>query len=230
MSYRVSGIVLLVAAAFALNACDKPQTVSAEGGSSGSATAVGVVDLDSVAKELGWMREMENNLKAVEQTFKNDLTEKQAAWGKQITDLQKQYAPKEGDKLTPQQIQNLQQMVAIGQQGMQQLQGVANQQFVNYRAEWVKRYREALEPIVRDVANDKHVKVVFTKTEQIMFVDNTVDITTAVASAARARPPVLAPVDKPELPKVGALPTPEAATQPATTAPSTSGTTTPKKP
>ncbi len=63
------------------------------------------------------------------------------------------------------------------------------------------------------------IRVVITKTEQVIYVDAMVDMTAAVTSAARAHPPALAPVPEPQLPKVGDLSVPDAATQPGTPVP-----------
>jgi Skp family chaperone for outer membrane proteins len=233
MSYRVFGMVTVSALALALGACDKG-TSSANGAADAAAKGqeLGVVDLDRVATDLGWIKEMETNLKTLEQQFKNELQARQDQYGAEVQSQFKRYAPKEGDKLNPQQEQDLNQMVLVRRQVLGQLQQAAAQQFQAYKGEWIRRYREALQPVVRDVASAKKVRVVFTKTDTVMYVDTPADMTSAVTDSARARPPVLASVPVPQLPAVPELPAPgtSAATQPATGATAPAPATAPKAP
>jgi Skp family chaperone for outer membrane proteins len=219
MSHRVFGMVTVSVLALVLGACDKPSGTAAGADAAPKVHDLGVVDLDRVATDLGWIKEMETNLKTLEQQFKNELQTKQDQYGVEVQAQFKRYAPKEGDKLNPQQEQDLNQMVLVRRQVLGQLQQAAAQQFQGYKGEWIRRYREALTPVVRDVASEKKVKVIFTKTDTVMYVDFTCDLTAAVTDAARARPPVLASVPVPQLPAVPELPAPGTgvgATQPAT--------------
>src|SRR5215208_2278055 len=185
MSYRAFGMIAASALCLVLAACDKG-TNSANGADAKSAKGaeVGVVDLDRVAADLGWMKEMDTNLKTLEQQFKNELQARGDQYGAEVQAQFKRYAPKETDKLTPQQEQDLNQMVLVRRQVLGQLQQAAGQQYQGYKGEWIRRYREALQPIVRDVASDKKVQVVITKTDIVMHVGGAADLTSAVTDAA----------------------------------------------
>jgi Skp family chaperone for outer membrane proteins len=198
--------------ALSTTGCDKDPV--AGGGSTrapdpGGRTAI--VDLDQVATDLGWMREMQSNMTTLDQQLKNDLNRIREAYDTQLRDKYREFAPQEGDKLTQAQQETLQQMLSVGRQNMAQVENAANQQFQTYRSEWVKQYRQAIAPVVREVATQKKMSVVLNKSDPILYSDQLVDLTDAVVDAARAKPPVLHPVPVPTINAPGLLQVPSAA-------------------
>ena len=100
--------------------------------------------------------------------------------------------------------------------GQENRQNAANQRFQAYRAEWVQQYREAISPVVREIAGQRKMSIIVNKTDPILYFDGAVDVTNAVVDAARAKPPALHPVAVPTLGVPSNLQMPNVTTQPAT--------------
>lgn len=225
------GAVLVGLAGAGLTGCDKPDAGGSGGGSHASSAdaskAVAIVDLDRVAKDLGWGTKLEANLSAYRQLLIEDVKKYAAAYDAQVQDKVKSMLPKDmkqDDKvtLTPAQSQELTNLVVAARQQVGQLAQGGDQMFNNYRAAWFRQYREALMPIVRQTAQDKHVTVVFSQTDTVLYTEPTVDLTNAVVDAARAKPPALTDVPMTHMQgaeniAVNAVP-PVGTTQPATKA------------
>jgi Skp family chaperone for outer membrane proteins len=210
MSNRAFRLLAVLALAFVPAACDKD--VAGSGGD----IPVGVVNVDKVAEDLGWQREMKANFESVEKQLSNAWQDKKNQYDAEVNAQAKRYGLPPGAKLTPQQDQELGQMIQMRQQVLGQLQQAAQQRMGAYRGEWIKQYRDALDPAIRAVANEKRVRIILMKNDGMMFVDTTTDLTDAVTAAAKAKPPILSAVPIPQLPPVQELPAPGAATRPAT--------------
>lgn len=191
-------------------------------GSSGGATAV--VDLDKVARDLGWLTKMQSNMETYQNQLKTDLQNFQQRYEAQVQQHVKDMIPpgtKEGDKYTLSQTQSqeLTNYIVAARQQVQQLGQEANQLYNAYRVEWARQYRDALSPIVRQVAQDKRMNVVLVQNENLMYADRNVDLTDAVVDAARKQPPSLTEVPMQRLqgpPDIRLNQTPNVATQPST--------------
>lgn len=169
----------------------------AGGRDSGGATAV--VDVDKVARDLGWMNQLQVNQQTYAGQIKNEFEQYKQKYEQLVQEKAKSMIPpgtKEGEKytLTSTQAQELSTYIATERQQLAGLNQEANQLLNNYKLQWVRQYREALSPIVRQVAQDRKMNVVLTQTELVMFADRSVDLTDAVVDAARARPPSLTQV------------------------------------
>jgi Skp family chaperone for outer membrane proteins len=165
--------------------------------SSNGATAT--VDIDKVARDLNWMAKLQTNLETYRAQLQSDLANFQKRYESEVQQHVKDMVPPgtpEGGKYTLSQTQSqeLTNYIVQARQQVQQLQQLAEQQFASYRAQWIGQYRDALSPIVRQVAQDKRMNVVLLKNESVMFADRAVDITDAVVDAARAKPPALTEV------------------------------------
>jgi Skp family chaperone for outer membrane proteins len=84
-------------------------------------------------------------------------------------------------------------------QQVAQLRQKADQLYAGYRTKLVMRYREALTPIVREVAHARKAVVVLLKSDTVLLVEPEADITSSVLAAARVRPPEVAPIPIPRL-------------------------------
>lgn len=170
------------------------------GGSAHSADGTtAVVDLDRVARDLGWMTKMQANLETYRGQLQADLKRFEGLYQADITAKIKDMLPpgvKENEKvtLTPVQSQNLSNLVMAGRQQIAGLSQRADQQFNAYRINWIKQYREALSPIIRQVAEEKKMNIVIMQGENVLFSDRSVDLTDAVVDAARGKPPALTDV------------------------------------
>jgi Skp family chaperone for outer membrane proteins len=168
---------------------------SSEGG--GGATAV--VDLDKVARDLGWQAKLQSNLETYRNKLQEDVKTYDAKYSEQIkqtvgTMVPQGTKPTDEVKLTLAQSQQLSNLISAGRQQLGEVAQQGNQLFNQYRVDWVKQYREALGPIVRQVAEENKINVVLTQSDQVLFADRMVDLTDKVVDAARAKMPTLTEV------------------------------------
>ena len=179
------------------NGCNKDDRPTSSSHSDSTATAV--VDLDKVASDLNWMNKLQTNLDTYKNQLKADVVKYAGVYDEEIKTRLQGMVPKdtkENDKVTlsPVQSQQLTQYIVAGRQQVQQLAQYGDQLYNVYRAKWIKQYREALAPIVRQVAQEKKINIVLVTSDNVMFADRSVDVTDAVVDAARAKPPQLTEV------------------------------------
>lgn len=213
---------LLGAIASSVGCKDPSAGAGPSSNTTGAATAV--VDLDKVARDLGWLTKLQTNLDTYQNQLKNDLTQFQQRYEAQVQQHVKDMIPpgtKEGDKYTLSQTQSqeLTNYIVAARQQVQQLGQEANQLYNAYRVQWARQYRDALSPIVRQVAQDKRMNVVLVQNENLMYADRTVDLTDSVVDAARKQPPSLTEVPMQRLqgpPDIRLNQTPGVSTQPST--------------
>ena len=199
---------------------------------SDSGGATGVVDVDKVARDLGWMNQLQANQQAYANQIKNEFEQYRQKYEQLVQDKAKSMIPpgtKEGEKytLSSVQAQDLSTYIATERQQLAGLNQEANQLLNNYKLQWVRQYREALSPIVRQVAQDRKLNVVLTQTDLVIFADRSVDLTDAVVDAARARPPALTQVPMDHLQGPSDIRTPQGPTSLPQTQPASQPTTQP---
>jgi Skp family chaperone for outer membrane proteins len=206
--------------------CDKNTGSSGSPGgpSGGAGNATAVVDLDKVARDLGWLTKLQTNMESYQNQLKNDLQQFQQRYEAQVQQHVKDMIPpgtKEGDKYTLSQTQSqeLTNYIVAARQEVQQLSQNATQLYNNYRMQWIRQYRDAVSPIVRSVAQDKRMNVVLVQNDNLMYADRSVDLTDAVVDAARKQQPLLTEVPMTHLQGPADIrpnQTPGVATQPST--------------
>jgi len=189
-----------VSAIFLFTQCSRADEAAKGKTDDASAPRIGVYDVNRVAAELGWQNDMETKMKSLAAKFKTEFERSQAAYQEQITKQKTQWAPKDSDKLTQDQLTILNNMKSAAEQVLAQLNQNANQKLTDYRKAWVDQYRQALHPTVRQVADDRKLWVIFEKNESMVYVVPSADITDAIVDVARADPPQVTPVPIPELP------------------------------
>jgi len=182
--------------AMVFSGCQK--TDSADAG--GSNPRVGVVDLDKVATDLGWMNDMKGSLDELHKEFATELDHAKQQYIAQIQSEKLQLAPHDSDKLTPEQQQIIQGMQQVAQQLLDKLQQAAVNLDSNYRQQSILQYRQALSPIVQQVAEDKRLWYISERNASVLYYDPDADVTDSVIDAARAHPPILTSVPLPQLP------------------------------
>jgi Skp family chaperone for outer membrane proteins len=197
-----------------------------------STARVAVYDINKVAKDMGWMGEMDQDMKNLTAKFKTDFERSRAMYQAQIDKQKTDWAPKDTDKLTQDQLTILNNMKATADQVLGQLSQSANQQLNNYRNQWILQYRQALHPTLEQVAEDKKLWVILEKTDAVAYNRPSADISNEIVDATRAHPPLITPVPVPQLPDAPAmvvkLPTTmEATTKPAGASPASHPTTAP---
>ena len=120
-----------------------------------------------------------------------------------------------GESPTDAEQQNLQQKINEAQQKYSQTQAAAQQQVQQFEAGVVLRYRESMQPIVREIAKAQGASVVRLADSAVLWFDPEVDITADVIAALRARSPAQTPASS--LPEPAATaPTDEPAAEPPT--------------
>lgn len=189
--------------------CQKGE--AAEGG----ASKVAIYDIDRVAHDLGWATDMQSNMDNLKKKFEEDLARSKELYTQQIINQKKQWAPKDADKLTPDQQQLLNGMNTYANQVLQQLNQNGSQQLMSYRQQWIIQYHQALRPILEQVAEERKLSVIFEKNDSIQYSQPSADISDAITDAARAHPPVINPVQPPQLPNPGPMTIKWPDTQPA---------------
>jgi Skp family chaperone for outer membrane proteins len=219
--------IVIGSSMFGANGCKQEKSAQAapeksEAGS-GSAAAIGVVDVNKVVNDLGWANELNSNLTNLQNQLTTELRNVTATYESQLQQKKKELGLKEtdslqdiGKKITPQQQQELVVMFNTGRQLLVQLQQAAGQQFENYRQQWFQQWREALNPIVKQVAQDKKLTVVFSTPGPILYTDPAADVTAAVIDAAKMHPPTFKPVQLPQIKVPLSIDPAAAATQPTT--------------
>jgi hypothetical protein len=163
-------------------------------------TRVVVYDIDRVAHDMGWATDMQTNLANLKTAFQADLKKAQDMYSQQIIEQKKQWAPKDTDKLTPEQQDALVKMNSFANQVLTQLNQQGSQQLMSYRQQWIIQYREALRPVLEQVAEERKLAVILEKNDTVQFCEPSSDMTDAIIDAARAHPPIVNPVTTPTLP------------------------------
>jgi Skp family chaperone for outer membrane proteins len=207
--------------AFAFNGCQKNDAAE----TSGNNSRIAVVDLDKVATDLGWMNDLKGNLDELNKQLTTQLDHAKQQYVAQIQSKKLEFAPHDSDKLTAEQQQILQGMQQIAQQLLERLQQAGGTEFNNYRQQSILQYREAIRPIVQQVAEDKRLWYVSERNASVLYYDPDADVTDSVIDAARAHPPILTSVPLPQLPAPPTI-TVNLTTQPTTRTSSLGGATT----
>ena len=195
---RIIGIGLV---ALMLVGCQK------SGGSRGGS---GVIDLDRVASTMGWLDELNKNLQAADGELRGQLDQVLRGNLKSIEDVKKAVA--EDAKLTADQLKllnSIQDMrdlsqLPLSKEQKDKLASVVNQANANWqqalngyqqalqqrRAALIIGYRERIRPYVRRVATERGVTVVFTTSDNLVYVDpQAADLTEAVIDQLLKSPP-----------------------------------------
>jgi Skp family chaperone for outer membrane proteins len=194
----VGGSISMLTGA-ALTGCNKDDHTSSTAHSDGTIPTA-VVDVDKVARDMGWMTRLEANLKAYQELLQKDANEADGTYRNQLKALIAPMRPPGSSpdadiQLNPTQYQEIAPYLQNRQQILQQAQQKSEQIFANYRLKWVKQYREALAPVVRQVAQDKKISVVIQQGDNVLYVDHAVDVTDAVVDAAKSKPPALTEIE-----------------------------------
>ena len=224
-------VVSLLAGALAVTVvgwgCNKQSATGgnaarAAGSAGDQAPSVGVVDYSKVLRDMSWASKLDTDLKSYHDELFKELKAFDQHYTQQITDLQKSI----GKDATPAQQQQFSQTVIAARQTLAQLQQQANEKYGAYQGEWIRRYKDALAPIVRQVAQKGNYKVVLGLSDAIVFLDPAVDLTNGVVDATKAQTPTIVEVPQGHLegpntvgpnmsvPTTGPSTKPAAATQP----------------
>jgi len=184
----LSIVLCLFAAAIALGGCNKDDTSSA----SNPRERVGVVNIGQIEQELHWNHDMDAAAKEYETDLRKQYADLVARFDAELQDKMKKLGIKEGDtldKLKPAERQELSVASANAQmvrsQGLQTAQAYYN----DYRIQLERSYRNALAPLIEEIAKEKKMTIVMAQNEALPYSDPTVDISKSVIQAAHFKPP-----------------------------------------
>jgi len=245
---RVSFLVpaaLVGAAILPLSGCDKANGGGGGGNSTAGAnkSAVGIIDYDRVFQDVGWKGELERSLSVTQQEYKVALDSFMRDIERAVADKKKEIAVNgklnaaQTDQLNKnEKLDQLKLTPELQQQLFATLQNRAN--YINQanqyatamlrqrRDQLVGTYKQALNPVIRRVADANGVTVVLIPLENVAYYNgNSADITSKVVDECQKSPP---PHNVPEpqklsFPKVESIAAPPA----PTTAPAVMPTTLP---
>lgn len=176
---------------------------------------VGAVDYNKVLKDLGWEAKLNDNIKSYGDQLTKEYNGYEAKYSQQIGDMQATLKGL-GNNLTQQQQQEFVQTVNATRQTLVALRQRGNEELGQYRNEWLRRYKEALSPAIKQIAEQRHLGAVLASTELVVYLDPGADLSNAVVEAAKKQPPVISDVLMPSLPQapLNVGPNMMAATQP----------------
>ena len=242
----VPGAGLMTAGCDKKTAADNGAKQPAAAAPAGGTGSVAVINLDQVARSVGWQGELEKSLQGTQDDlrrqldgyFRNDLQSaveakfKQVAAAARLSPAQTEDLAKGKDwdklNLTKEQREDLLRVSGNARQIVSEANQAANQIMQNRKVQLVNTYRDALRPIVRRVAQNGAVSVVLTHpADQVFYFDAAVDLTDKVVDEVQKQNP---PRTFPDAPKLD-LPRIDLAAPPAapTTSPAGNGTTRPTR-
>lgn len=152
--------------------------------------AVAVIDLNTVARRLGFDKQLVAAVQQRETSLNQQLATVKASYEQQIGERQRGF----GSTPTPQQAQWLADMQKQAGAGLNHVRQKAKQDLTSHGAQLAQQFRDQVRPIAREVAREKGLSVIVTKNDSILFdYDAAVDITDAVVQRIQTQQPSLTP-------------------------------------
>jgi len=141
-----------------------------------------VVDLDAVAKAVGRMETITQQIRQANQS----LLAQRAKLAQDMERQIKEAIEKAGDKPTDDQKKEIQQMRFNANQRMQMIDLEVRQKSGQVRATAITAFRDEVRPVAERLARERRAGVVLTSTEQVLWFDPENDITSDVIAALRS--------------------------------------------
>jgi len=187
-TFRCTSFLAACVLALACCSCQPPPVVKV---TSQRAPSL-VVDLDAVAKALGWDVVIAQRVEAATQNLNSQLIQAAESMEKEY----QQQLASAGSSPTPEQVAALQRTKLRVQQNVQNNKLVAEQARDKVRAQQILLFRQEIKPVAGRIAADRGSEVVLIANEDVVWFSPEADITGDVISALRARQSVL-PESKP---------------------------------
>ena len=151
---------------------------------------VAVIDLNTVARRLGFDKQLTAAVQQRETSLNQQLATVKTSYEKQIAEQQRRF----GAAPAPQQAQVLADMQKQAGVGLNQARQKAKQDLASHSTQLAEQFRDQVRPIAREIAREKGLSVIVTKNDSVLFdYDAAVDITDAVVQRIQTQPPSLAP-------------------------------------
>jgi Skp family chaperone for outer membrane proteins len=158
-----------------------------------------VLDLAAVAKATGQDKVMEEQMVAARETLAAQL-------GQIAGDLEKQLQTEQsrrGGAAAAAREQDFQQLAAQARQQLAQTQALAQQKAQDFQMGLAAGYRQAVQPVVTQIAQSRGASVVLVADASMLWFDPDTDITAEVIAELRSKPvtfPTQAPAGTPDKP------------------------------
>lgn len=157
--------------------------IQAQAGGGGG--GIVVVDLDEVARKVGYTDVLNRNL----EKYRDQLVQRLRAGATNLQDQVDQKREEFGDEPTEEQQTQLAQMALRARQMLNQAQNQAQRMVNQRRNELLVEFRRNVEPIVQKVARNQGASVAFTLNPTVAWHDAGIDVTAEVVEAYKADPP-----------------------------------------
>jgi Skp family chaperone for outer membrane proteins len=149
----------------------------------GRESTVAILDLDSVAKQLGYDVQIVAAMKQQKVSLEQQLGVIKASYEQELGKRKNQV----GDKPSQEQTQYLADSVRQANDSLVQQKVKADRLLNLYSAQLIKSFRDRVKTAAREVAGEQGLSVILTKNDAVVFDYNTaVDITDAVVEKMRA--------------------------------------------
>jgi Skp family chaperone for outer membrane proteins len=142
---------------------------------------VAVVDLTALSEATGEDQVIKTKMEIATTDLNAQLTEAAAQLEKQVAEKKEAF----GNNATPEQKQELQQLVLQAGQQLKQNQALAQQKAQQYKAGLLESWREEIQPVLEEVAAKHNAKTVIAVNPALMWFDTSIDITADVIDALR---------------------------------------------
>ncbi len=148
----------------------------AVGCNAGSSGGVAVLDLDKVAKAIGWDEMLNNQLQSRGSVLEGKINQKKEHFEKLIEKSRGEL----GENPTEEQQQDFMRFQLRANRQLQTDVQSGQQQLVEYRRSMVSMFRDELQPVAAELAEDRELNVVLLNAEPVFYVAEKVDITDAL--------------------------------------------------
>ena len=197
--FTASFLAAVTFACLSLTGCNKAEQAPAEA-ETVAATAespvvgtVAVIDLDGIARRLGRDVDMANAVKKMETSLNQQLQAVQASYKKQLNEKYEQF----GESLTEEQAQLLASMKQQATVNLNDAARRAQTDLSQHRLKIIGLFREEVKPIAKEVAAERGLSIIVTRNDMVIYAhDSAVDITDEVIERMLARQAV-SPVSPP---------------------------------
>ncbi len=175
----VIALVLMVSLAL-MTGCDggaaSNKGVDANQAKAAGGGGVATIDLDKIAKGMGWFDDMQRKVGAAEQELALKVDSLRTELETRLRDEQRRM----GDKPTQEQQDRLAAMQLVAQRQLQEAQAQSQLQAQQTRQQVISQYRDLVRPVARRVAEQKGFTVIVLPTDAIFWSDPATDLTDTV--------------------------------------------------
>ncbi|HBO44787.1 MAG TPA: hypothetical protein DD670_12830 [Planctomycetaceae bacterium] len=158
-------------------------TSSPEADKAKSLGNVAVIDLDAVAEQLGHKAQIQNAIRQRDKDYAEQLGVIKANYEQKLSAIKQET----GETPTPEQSKYLVQSANEFTRSLQQNTAKAQQALGSYQSSLIQQYRAQVKQVAQEVAAERGLGIILTKSDTVLAHDMTVDITGAVVERIRAK-------------------------------------------